>query len=89
MGLSRRIESRPFAGGSTSAYQVARREIREQAAAILGVPLRRVRIAPAAMTLEQLHGERWIALARDVVDEHELRLRHGASADRFRLVLRL
>ncbi len=84
---TRRIESQPFVGGSTSAYLAARRELRQIVADIHGLSVSRVRIAPAAVTLERQAGDRWIGYSKDVVDQHEWLLRHAASGDRFRLVI--
>lgn len=86
---SRRIESLPFRGGSVSAYQAARRQVRLQVADILGVPVARVRIAPGAITLERHLSDRWIGACKDVVDEHEWRVRHYPSSKRLRLVIHI
>lgn len=88
---TRRIESNPFAGGSASAYQAARRELRQAAADIHGLPVSRVRIAPATVTLERRVAgtDRWIGYSKDVVDQHEWLLRHAPSSDTFRLVIRV
>jgi hypothetical protein len=86
---TRRIESHPFAGGSARAYQAARRELRQAAADIHGLPVSRVRIAPATVTLERQAGDRWIGYSKDIVDQHEWLLRHAPSSDTFRLVIRV
>lgn len=86
---TQRIESEPFAGGRPAAYRVARRELRERIARTLGVPVTRIRITPASVTLERLAGERWIPACRDVVDEHEWRVRHTSPSELLRLAIRI
>ena len=56
---------------------------------MLDVPVKRVRIAPGAVTLQLLRDDQWIAYLQDVVDEHEWRVRHHPPTTWFRLVLRL
>ena len=75
-----RLESQPFQGGSSARYRAARRELRTQAARLLDRPLAQVRIAPAALTLERRSDDRWLPVSRDVVDEHEWRIRHTPNA---------
>jgi hypothetical protein len=57
-----------------------------QAARLLDRPVAQVRIAPAALTLEREAGEHWLAVSRDVIDQHEWWVRHSPAA-RFRLAI--
>lgn len=86
---TRRIESMPFRGGNVAAYQAARRQVRQQVAEILDVPVARLRIAPGAITLERHLSDRWIGACKDVIDEHQWRVRHYSSSEQLRLVIRI
>lgn len=86
---TKRIETEPFAAGSPATYRAARRELRERVARTLGMPVTRVRMAPASVTMERLAGDRWIPACRDVVDEHEWRVRHTPPSEQLRLAIRI
>jgi hypothetical protein len=86
---TQRIETDPFTGGSPAAYRAARRELRECVARTIGVPVSLVRMAPASVTMERLAGDCWIPACRDVVDEHEWRVRHTPPREQLRLAIRI